>query len=368
MSLTILGMGTAVPLTQMTQEQCATIARRLCCRTPEQRTWLPLLYKNTGINTRHMAADLQVLEDLLHNTNHSQSIFLPSGREDDRGPTTGQRMRYFAAAAAPLAVQAARQALLQSRLDSGEITHLITVSCTGMQSPGVDYDIIDGLGLAPTVQRTNVGFMGCHGAINGLRVGQAFLDADPDACVLLCAVELCALHYFYGWEPQKVIANTLFSDGAAAVAGVPERMAPADTWRVMATGSCIIPHSREDLGWTIGDYGFEMTLSKRVPGMIREHLRPWMTSWLGRHHLSIEAIGSWAIHPGGPAILDAAAQALELDDEQLATAREVFAANGNMSSTTVLFIIEHLRARRAALPCVALGFGPGLIAEAALIQ
>jgi predicted naringenin-chalcone synthase len=276
-------------------------------------------------------------------------------------------MRYFAAAAGPLAVEAARQALLESRLDCGEITHLITVSCTGMQSPGVDYDIIDGLGLAPTLQRTNVGFMGCHGAINGLRVGQAFADADPDACVLVCTIELCVLHYFYGWEPQKVIGNALFSDGAAAVAGVGERMAPAGTWRVTATGSCIIPHSRADLGWTIGDHGFELTLSKRVPGLIREHLRPWMISWLGRHGLSIETVGSWAIHPGGPAILDAAAAALELD-EQLAASREVFAANGNVSSTTVLLIVEHLRARRAALPCVALAFGPGLAAEAALIQ
>jgi predicted naringenin-chalcone synthase len=212
-----------------------------------------------------------------------------------------------------------------------------------------------------------VGFMGCHGAINGLRVGQAFVDADPDACVLVCTIELCVLHYFYGWEPQKVIGNTLFSDGAAAVAGVPERMAPAGTWHVTATGSCIIPDSHEDLAWTIGDHGFELTLSKRVPGLIREHLRPWMTSWLARYGLSIEAIGSWAVHPGGPAILDAAAAALELD-EQLAASREVFAANGNVSSTTVLLVVEHLRARRAALPCVALAFGPGLAAEAALIQ
>lgn len=366
MSLAILGLGTAVPLTQVTQEECAGVARRLCCRTPEQQSWLPLMYKNTDIHTRHMAADPQVLEDLLHDTNHSQSIFLPNG--DDRGPTTGQRMRYFAAAAGPLAVEAAHQALRQARLDSGEITHLITVSCTGMESPGVDYDIIDSLGLAPTVQRTNVGFMGCHGAINGLRVGQAFVDADADACVLVCTIELCALHYFYGWEPSKVIANALFSDGAAAVAGVPERMAPADSWHVTATGSCIIPDSHKDLGWYIGDHGFELILSKRVPGLIREHLRPWMTSWLGHHHLSMEAIGSWAIHPGGPAILDAAAAALQLDDEQLAASCEVFAANGNMSSTTVLFVVEHLRRLDAPLPCVALAFGPGLIAEAALIQ
>lgn len=368
MSLAILGMGIAVPSTQVTQEQCASVARRLCCRTPEQRTWLPLMYKNTGISTRHMAADPQILEDLLHDTNYSQSMFLPSGREDDRGPTTAQRMRYFAAAAAPLVVDAARQALLESRLGPDEITHLITVSCTGMQSPGVDYDIIDGLGLAPTVQRTIVGFMGCHGAINGLRVGQAFVDADADAGVLVCTIELCVLHYFYDWDPSKVIGNALFSDGAAAVAGVGERMAPAGAWHVTATGSGIIPHSRQELGWIIGDHGFELILSKRVPGLIREHLRPWMTSWLERHGLSIEAIGSWAIHPGGPAILDAAAGALQLNDKQLAASCEVFAANGNMSSTTVLFVVEHLRRLRAPLPCVALAFGPGLIAEAALIQ
>ncbi|HTU21453.1 MAG TPA: type III polyketide synthase [Gemmataceae bacterium] len=368
MSLAIVGMGTAVPSTEISQEDSAGIARRLCCRTPEQQTWLPLMYENTGIQTRHMAVDVQVLEDLLQNTTYSHSPFLPSGRGDDRGPTTGERLRYYADHAGVLAVQPASEALTQSRLDPSEITHLVTVSCTGMRAPGVDYDIIDGLGLAPTVQRTHVGFMGCHGAINGLRVAQAFVDADPDACVLVCAVELCVLHYFYGWEPQKVIANALFSDGAAAVVGVPDRMTPAGTWRVTTTGSCIIPNSREVMSWTVGDHGFEMTLSKRVPGLIQEHLRPWMKSWLGRRGLSIELIGSWAIHPGGPAILDAAAEALDLDDEQLAAARAVFAANGNMSSPTVLFIIDLLRSQDAPLPCVALGFGPGLIAEAALIQ
>jgi alpha-pyrone synthase len=368
MSLAILGLGTAVPQTKVTQEESAGIARSLCCRTPEHETWLPLMYKNTGIHTRHMAADPQLLEDLLHNTNHSQSMFLPSGRDDDRGPTTSQRMRYFAAAAAPLAVEASREALLQSELDAGDITHLVTVSCTGMRAPGVDYEIIRGLNLAPTVQRVNVGFMGCHGAINGLRVAQAFLDADPQARVLMCAVELCVLHYFYGWEPQKVIANALFADGAAAVAGVPDSLAPADAWHVTATGSCLIPDSYEAMSWTIGDYGFEMTLSKRVPGLIHEHLRPWLEQWLARRGLSVEQIGSWAIHPGGPAILDAAAEALELDDEQLAAPREVFAAHGNMSSPTVLFILEHLRANNMPLPCVALAFGPGLIAESALIQ
>ncbi len=368
MSFAILGLGTAVPSTQVTQDEAAGIARSLCCRTPEQQTWLPLMYQHSGIQTRYLAFDREVVEDVLHGTTSSQSVFLPTGRDDDRGPTTSQRMHVYAAEASPLAVRAARQALHSSRLRAEEITHLVTVSCTGMQAPGVDYELIRGLDLPATVQRTHVGFMGCHGAINGLRVAQAFTGSQPDARVLLCAVELCVLHYFYGWDPQKIIANAIFADGAAAVAGAAEGRAPAGGWRVTATGSRLIPDSREAMSWTIGDHGFEMTLSKRVPGLIREHLRPWLESWLAQHGLRREAIGSWAIHPGGPRILDAIAESLELGDEQLAASREVFAKYGNMSSPTVLFILSHLHERGAPLPCVALGFGPGLTAESALIE
>lgn len=366
MSFAILGLGTAVPPTRVTQDEAAGIARSLCCRTAEQETWLPLMYHHTGIQSRHLAFDRQVVEDMLHGTTHSQSIFLPNGRDDDRGPTTGQRMHVYAVEARPLAVNAAQLALSQTRLSASEITHLVTVSCTGMQAPGVDYELIQGLGLSATVQRTNVGFMGCHGSINGLRVARAFADSEPETRVLMCAVELCGLHYYYGWDPQKIIANAIFADGAAAVVGAPDRLAPAGAWRVTATGSCLIPDSREAMSWTIGDHGFEMTLSKRVPGLIHEHLRPWLESWLERHGLHRETVGSWAIHPGGPRILDAIAAALDLGDDQLASSREVFAVHGNMSSPTVLFIVKQLRARGAPLPCVALGFGPGLIAEAAI--
>jgi predicted naringenin-chalcone synthase len=366
MSFAILGLGTAVPPTSIAQADAMRIARAICCRTKEQETWLPLLYDHSGIDSRHLAFGRPVIEDILNGTTFSQSVFLPSGRDDDRGPTTGQRMQHFVAEAGPLALRAARPALHQSGLAAAEITHLITISCTGFHAPGVDYELIQGLGLAPTVQRTHIGFMGCHAALNGLRVARAFADADPDARVLLCAVELCVLHYHYGWDPQKIIANAIFADGAAAVVGGPAALAPTGAWCVSAAGSCLLPDSRQAMSWTIGDRGFEMTLSKRVPGLIREHLRPWLESWLGRHGLCVETVGSWAIHPGGPRILDATAEALTLREDKLVSAREVFAAHGNMSSPTVLFIVEHLRSRRAPLPCVALGFGPGLVAEAVL--
>lgn len=368
MSFAILGLGTAVPPTSITQADATQIARAVCCRTKEQETWLPLLYDHTGISARHLAFGPQVVEDILNGTTFSQSIFLPTGRDDDRGPTTGQRMRYYIAEAGPLALTAAHRALHQSRLAASEITHLVTISCTGFHAPGVDYELMQGLGLAPTVQRTHIGFMGCHGALNGLRVARAFADSEPDARVLVCAVEMCALHYHYGWDPQRIIANAIFADGAAAAVGGPGALAPAGAWRVSDTGSCLLPDSGQAMSWNIGDHGFEMTLSKRVPALIREHLRPWLEGWLKRRGLRVETVGSWAIHPGGPRILDAIAASLALGEDKLVSAREVFAAHGNMSSPTVLFIVEHLRSRRAPLPCVALGFGPGLVAEAVLFE
>jgi predicted naringenin-chalcone synthase len=277
-------------------------------------------------------------------------------------------MEVYRAEAVPLALRASRIALGQSGLAAGEVTHLVTVSCTGFAAPGVDFELIRGLGLRPTTERTHVGFMGCHGALNGLRVARALTGADPSARVLLCAVELCGLHYHYGWDPQKIVANAIFADGAAAVAGGPADSAPAGAWRVAANGSCLLPDSLNAMSWTVGDHGFEMTLSKAVPGLIREHLRPWLEGWLASAGLRLADVASWAIHPGGPKIIDAAQHALGLGDADTADAREVFAEHGNMSSPTVLFILDRLRRGGAGRPCVALGFGPGLNAEAALLR
>jgi predicted naringenin-chalcone synthase len=184
---------------------------------------------------------------------------------------------------------------------------------------------------------------------------------------LVCAVELCSLHYFYGWDPQRLVANALFADGAAAVVGGQAASASPGTWQLRASGAYLFPDSAADMTWTVGDHGFVMTLSRRVPGLIARHLRPWLTGWLGQHGLSLSEVGSWAVHPGGPKILEAADEALALPALALETTRAVFAQNGNMSSPTVLFILDELRRLGAARPCLALGFGPGLAVEAALL-
>jgi predicted naringenin-chalcone synthase len=368
MALALLGLGTAVPTTAITQAEAVQIAERLCCRTEAQAELLPSLYRHSGIQMRHLAFSPDVMADVLQGTKNSGSVFLPRESLDDPGPSTGERMEQYIREAAPLAVEAALRALGEAAVDPGSLTHLVTVSCTGFHAPGVDIELIKQLTLPPTIERTHVGFMGCHGALNGLRVAAAFTRAAASARVLLCAVELCGLHYHYRWSPKKMVSNALFADGAASVVGVPPAVAPADAWQATASAACLFPDSEYAMTWSIGDHGFEMTLSTRVPDLLARNVRPWLVEWLAQCGLRLDEVASWAIHPGGPRILDAVEAALELHPEATAVSREVLAKCGNMSSPTVLFVLQRLRARQAPRPCVALGFGPGLATEAALFR
>lgn len=373
MSLTVLGLGTALPPNCLSQVDAAQAAKVLCCYTEEHADLLPVLYRQTGIQTRHMVFQESVMREVVQGTAResrkrgaTDSVFIPTDDDDHHGPSTHQRMQRYAKEAPPLAERATRLALERSGLTARDITHLVTVSCTGFTAPGFDIGLYKSLGLAPTVQRTHVGFMGCHGALNGLRVARGFTGADPDARVLLCAVELCSLHFHYGWDPKKVVANALFADGAAAIVGIPVATATNGAWQATASGSYLFPDSEFAMTWNIGDHGFEMTLSTRVPGLIGKHLRPWLESWLQDNGLGVADIRSWAVHPGGPRILSDVENALGLERDSTHVSREVLSEHGNMSSPTVLFILDRLIRRDAPRPCVALGFGPGLVAEAAL--
>jgi predicted naringenin-chalcone synthase len=366
MSFAIHGLGTAHPPDSVTAEEGLALARVLAGPDVRTSAWLGPIYTNSGIARRFQVIGGAAKRDALAGTTHSGSPFLPTAANDGVGPTTGERLAIYAEEAGPLAVRASVLALTEAGLAAETITHLVTVSCTGFVAPGADLALMTGLGLKPTVARTHVGFMGCHGALNGLRVANAFASADPTARVLVCAIELCSLHYYYGSAADKLVANAIFADGAAAVVGSGSAEPAPTSWCLAASGSCLIPDSAEDMGWIVGDHGFEMSLSRRVPGLIAAHLRPWLESWLGANDLSLADVRSWAVHPGGPKIVSAAAESLGLSDAVLEPSRAVFAEYGNMSSPTVLFILKRLRERNAPRPCVALGFGPGLVAEAAL--
>jgi len=313
-----------------------------------RRRLIPAVYRRVGVQRRHSV--------LVREAPLRQEFFAPARDDGDRGPTTGARMRRYAAAAGPLALEAARG------LDVGGVTHLVTVSCTGFHAPGFDVELVRGLPLSPDVERTHVGFMGCHGLLNGLRVAKAFVEADPSARVLVCAVELCSLHYDYAAQPRGLVANALFADGAAALL-VDASPGP---WALAATGAGLFPGA-DLMRWSIGDHGFGMELSARVPDAIRAHVVPWLRGWMKRHGVR-DGDASWAVHPGGPRVLDAMEQALALPRSATAASRDLLESHGNMSSVTLAFLLRRLRATGARLPCIALGFGPGLAVEAALLR
>jgi predicted naringenin-chalcone synthase len=367
-------MGTAVPRGFMGQDAAADLLVAIL-HGPGRARAVRALYARSGIRKRHSV--LVGRED--GPAAERQAFYAPARASEDGGPTTAQRMAPFEEEAPPLATEASRLALADAGLGAAAVTHLVTVSCTGFFAPGMDAALIHRLGLAPTVERTHVGFMGCHGALNGLRLAASLAVADPRARVLLCSVELCSLHLAYSWDPQALVANALFSDGAAALVGVgegvrgaggearPRGAGPASRWRVAATGTLLFPDSADAMSWRIGDHGFRMTLSPSVPAIIEGHVARWLRDWLAGHGLGQDDVRTWAVHPGGPRVLGAFGAAMGLPRDTFEVSRQVLADFGNMSSATLLFILERLRDAGAEGPVVAIAFGPGLVAEAALL-
>jgi predicted naringenin-chalcone synthase len=358
----ILGIGTASPPT-IPQEQTLQLAIELARPGSEQQAWLSRVFLRSGIEERSvvLAGGENPLDSL-------RRFYPRAAGAEDRGPTTAVRMARYAVEAPPLAAAAASRALIDSKTEPAAITHLITASCTGFFAPGLDACLIGQLRLLPNVHRLHVGFMGCHAAFNALAAARDAVLADPAAKVLVCCVELCSLHMAYGWEPDKLVANALFADGAAAVVVGKATAGPSNGWRLRDTSSFLLPDSLGAMTWRIGDHGFEMTLSQAVPTLVRRHLRGWCQTWLARHDLQLTDIAGWAIHPGGPKILSAVAHALDLPPQALRHSRRVLAHHGNMSSATVLFILEQMAEEIPAGPCVAIGLGPGLMAEGMLLR
>ncbi len=363
MTSAILGLGTAVPRYRLDCQTSARFAEITSGIGAARAKQVTALYRRTGINNRG-----SVLLEAHPEKKIVNDFYPPAENPEDRGPTTKCRSDRYSLEAPALAEDAAAKALHSSGVSSDSITHLVTVSCTGFSAPGIDIALIDRLGLPRTTQRVQVGFMGCHGAINGLRAGDGLVAANTNAHVLICSVELCSLHYQYGHETDRIVTSALFADGAASVV-LGENPQSDDAIGIpKATGSYLVPDSRDAMTWQIGDNGYVMTLSARVPDLIQGYLPDFIEQWLAGQGESIASIGGWAVHPGGVRILSAVESALDLPSDALATSREVLADHGNMSSATMLFITERFLQQNRPKPWLMLGFGPGLEIEVALIR
>jgi predicted naringenin-chalcone synthase len=363
--VSIRAIETVVPATVLAQPDVRDLFARQPGITRLGARMIGSVFDAAAIDTRHT-----VLAELAEDGAPGAG-FLDPATGELRALPTGRRNEVFREAAAELFVAAAKQALANAPgLVPADVSHVVTVSCTGFYAPGPDIEIVRALGLAPSTQRYHVGFMGCYGAFPALRAAADFCRADPEAVVLVVAVELCTLHLHSANDADTILSSSLFADGGAA-AVVTARPAPAGTpvLDLDRFTSTLVVEGEGDMAWTIGDEGFEMVLSGRVPRLVERHVRSALEPLLGPGGDGYPEIAHWAVHPGGRSILDRVQAALGLTEDQLAPSRAVLRRYGNMSSATVLFVLRTLLQRATPTPerVGALAFGPGVSVETALL-
>lgn len=313
---------------------------------------LRFLYKKSGIETRH-----SVLMDF-EKEDPTEFTFFPNNQELYPFPRTKSRMGVFNKTAPDLAFEASKKCLDKASIQAKEVTHLILVSCTGMVAPGVELELMNFLGLDNSVERYCLHFMGCYAAFTGIKLSDKILKAEPDANVLLVSVELCTLHFQKEYVEDNILANSLFGDGAAAAL-----LKKSDHGlKIKSYLSQVIREGEKDMAWGIGDFGFEMRLTKYIPSLLDQGIHQLID--LFERKFQVSRIKHFAIHPGGKQILNKVQEAFGLPQSVNFHALEVLRNFGNMSSATILFVLERMLHDEAVSgDILSLGFGPGLTLE-----
>lgn len=320
--------------------------------TAEKRK-LAFLYKHSGIQNRY-----SVVNDF--STTNGQSFISCSSKE--AFPSLERRMEVFAQHALPLSVQAIGQCI-EGIIEPSAITHLITVSCTGMSAPGLDLQIVEAMELPPHTFRTSVNFMGCYAAIHALKLAKMICDSTPGSNVVIVATELCTLHFQKEYTPDNAASTLLFGDGSAAVL-ISNKLQKEGSVSLNKFFSQVAFKGKSDMAWELSSKGFLMTLSSYVPRLIEEDISGLVKSALENSCLKIQDITHWCIHPGGRKILDIIQKQLSLSEDDLCFSREVLSRYGNMSSSTILFVLKKLiDAVKKPATIFGVAFGPGLTME-----
>ena len=360
-------IGTATPAHRLAQPVIADFMAGALELDADGTRKLRALYRVSGIEHRY-----SVLADYGRATGDYD--FFPNSPGLEPFPPVSQRMAAYRREALPLALAAVRDSLRQAPdIEAGSLTHLLTVSCTGMYAPGLDIELVAALALPLHVRHTCVNFMGCYAAVNALRLADSIVRADPAARVLVVSVELCTLHFQKSHEEDHLVSNALFGDGAAAclVLGQP-LPGPTPCLTLQAFHCGLAPEGTQDMAWHIGDFGFEMTLSGYVPALIERGIGQLTADLLHDLPVRREDIRHFALHPGGRKILEAIEKALNLSRDDNRHAYRVLREFGNMSSATVLFVLRELLSTIATdddgAPVLSCAFGPGLTMEAMLLK
>jgi len=352
----ITSIGIAVPSFRHQQEDILEFMTRIYSYNETDKRKLKFLYHHSGIRYRY-----SIIAD--YSRPLPEWKFYPHSENLEPFPSLEQRMLWYNKYAAPLSIDAIRKCII-NKIHASEITHLITVSCTGMSAPGLDLQIMELMDLPKNIFRTSINFMGCYGAIHALKLADAICHRDLDAKVLVVCTELCTLHFQREPTMDNIASSLLFADGSAAALITNDKNARgiylADFY------SEVLPKGKKDMAWELSSTGFSMTLSNYIPDLIEEDFETLVTKALKKANLSQSDISYWCIHPGGKKILEAIHKSLHFNNGHLEKSYEVLEQYGNMSSASILFVLRKMMdSFNYQVPKNIFGaaFGPGLTME-----
>ncbi len=352
----ITAIGTAIPNHRIAQAEVAKLISNAMKLNYRQEKVLQWIYKKSAIDFRQ-----SVIEDFSETQQNNTSLSLSA--------TTSVRMQLYQHHAKPLALKAIENAISKDKYK--DITHLITVSCTGMYAPGLGIDIINALKLPPTIQRSAINFMGCYALFPALRLANSICLADKNANVLIVSVELCTLHLQNEYNEDNLIAGAIFSDGAAALLIEPNPT-QAVTLSLKHFYCNLIADEKTSMAWHIGDMGFDIRLSSYVPKLLNKGMINLLDEILDNLNIKKSELNYYAIHPGGKKILQTVEKCFQINSEQNQASHEVLRDYGNMSSVTIAFVLQKvlhsLKQHKERKNILAMAFGPGLTLESALLE
>jgi predicted naringenin-chalcone synthase len=354
----IIAIGTAVPAYKSSQKDILNFMLGAIDADETDRRKIALMYHRSGIENRY-----SVLPD------YSQPMenweFYPKNKTLEPFPNIEKRMAAFHENALDLSAKAIQN--FSQQLDCQSITHLITVSCTGLSAPGLDIQLLQKLNLSPTIQRTSVNFMGCYAAIHALKLADAFCKNDASAKVLIVCTELCTLHFQKENKLDFITSGLLFADGSAACLVVGDNHQEKGL-KIEKFYSKVALQGKTDMAWNVSSNGFLMTLSNHIPQLIRQEIKSLLDAALEDLKLDKSKIRHWAIHPGGKDILVAAEQAIGLSKEDLEISYQILKNYGNMSSATILFVLKEIMQDIDSQGFIfATAFGPGITMESVIL-
>ena len=360
-SVWLQSIATAVPDRSYTQEFALEFMSRLPMYGDKERSFLQRIYRDTKIARRH-----SVIED--YGKPVAEYQFFARNEELLPEPAVAERNDLFVRHAEELSARVVQKLFQDNpRVRPTEITHLITVTCTGFSAPGFDYQLVQRFGLSANLHRYHLGFMGCYAGFPAMKLAHTICSADLAARVLIVDVELCSLHFQFKSEPDTMVANSLFADGAAA-ALISSAEPCGAGFRLVDFFSRIIADSDQAMSWRLGDIAFDMKLSAYVPKLLQRDIGEIVSSTMQAVGLEKQDVRLWAIHPGGRAILDRIALALELPSGALEDSYATLQNYGNMSSATIFFVLQRMLNNPSGGAVFAAAFGPGLTVESAYLE